>query len=182
MNDLAVVILGPERLGEVTSFYSRALDSVGRFPLYPGVDDSPHTTVLGAVDTNSGKLAGTISFTGDGAAGVHTDAVFPEETDAVRAEGRRLFSAWRIATSEEYRDRGVAMLMIREVVSRLARSGMETTLMIFPPEDTQAYRVILGARVLKERVVTTEDRSATAVLMRVDIETLRCHRKFRDLL
>jgi hypothetical protein len=140
----------------------------GRLRHYPHLDDAQETTVFVAVVR--GAIAGTISYTLDGPAGLHVDGDFPEEVRRVRAEGRRLAASWRIAVRRDVRrDRRVVLGLIEQALESAVRVGVETVLCTFNPRHERTY-----ARLLRfERVaLSAETRglaNAPAVLMRLEL-------------
>jgi hypothetical protein len=147
----------------------------GRLDSYPILDASPLTTVLVAV--RDGTIVGTNSLTADGPLGLHTDLYFPEETDAVRRDGRRLVSSFRIATSPAIQDQhGYALILDLvkwSLVVATKAYAFDTVLCTFNPKHEPVYRRMLAATTLAcQAQVPHGNVRAGAVLMRIDADRL----------
>jgi hypothetical protein len=145
----------------------------GRIISYPELDPSPLTTILVAVE--EGRVIGTNSITGDGPFGLHTDRHFKAETDAIRAEGRKLVSSFRIATDPRgsaRRSLALVMDMVRwSYFVAWKKYDFETMLCTFNPKHEGVYARLLAARTVKLLDVMEGDHiAAGAVMMRIDRE------------
>ncbi|GIU69069.1 MAG: hypothetical protein KatS3mg002_0305 [Candidatus Woesearchaeota archaeon] len=140
--------------------------------LYPHLDNILETTTIGIYDKQ--KLIGTISWTLDGPFKLHTDIDFPEETQKVRDEGRRLAASWRIVTDYEYRkNMTVVFNLILAVVEEMLIGNIETALFTFNPKHEKVYRQILNMDTVAKKLDSIKGmNNAPAVLMRLDIEKL----------
>jgi hypothetical protein len=155
--------------GYMPASADRRLDS------YPTLDASPLTTVLVAV--RDGTIIGTNSLTADGPLGLHTDLYFPEETNAVRREGRRLVSSFRIATAPVIQDHhGYALILDLvkwTLVVATKAYAFDTVLCTFNPKHEPVYRRMLAATTLaRQAQVPHGNVRAGAVLMRIDADRL----------
>lgn len=154
-----------------------------RIVSYPMLDPSPLTTILVA-EADEG-IVGTNSLALDGPRGLHTDHHFQAETDAVRAEGRRLVSSFRIATDPTWPARS-SLALVMDLVKwtyflAIHRYGFETMLCTFNPKHEGVYEKLIGARTIARRSSLGDDPiAAGAVLMRIDREAAP-HRLEQDL-
>jgi hypothetical protein len=138
---------------------------------YPHLDRIPETTVLVAIV--DGLVAGTNSWTFDGPRGLHADSDFNTECNGLRCEGRRLASAWRLATRNIYRgNRKVIMALIQETVRSAVSAGVETCVFTFNPRHEEVYRRLLNMKTIARSDETRGLRNAPAVLMRLDLEAV----------
>lgn len=147
----------------------------GRLISYPELDLSPRTSILIAVANRA--VIGTNSITADGPLRLHTDRYFPRETEAVRSEGRRLVSSFRIATDPAWRGDGGSRLVLDLVrwslLVAIQRYRFETILCTFNPKHRRVYERLLGARTLAQLDrIEHAGIAAGAVLMRIDAERL----------
>ena len=147
----------------------------GRLITYPHLDTSPLTSILIAVDGD--RVIGTNSLTADGPLKLHTDCYFSDETDAVRAEGRRLISSFRIATDPTWLTHSSSALVMDIIcftfVLAFERFDFDTMLCTFNPKHENLYRRLLAARTLAHKEAISHGQvSAGAVLMRIDRESL----------
>lgn len=143
----------------------------GRIISYPALDPSPLTTILIAVE--DGRIVGTNSVTADGPLGLHTDVYFPAETDAVRQEGRRLVSSFRIATDPGWCSRHGNALVLDLVkwtaFVAIHKYRFETMLCAFNPKHEVLYRRLLDATTIARREdLGHGEVKAGAVLMRIE--------------
>lgn len=151
----------------------------GRIVSYPALDPSPLTTILIALE--DGRIVGTNSVTADGPLGLHTDVYFPAQTDAVRQEGRRLVSSFRIATDPGWCSRH-GNALVRDLVKWTAfvaihKYRFETMLCSFNPKHEVLYRRLLDASTIARRDdLGHGEIKAGAVMMR--IERADVERKF----
>ncbi|MFH1022284.1 MAG: hypothetical protein V1809_02735 [Planctomycetota bacterium] len=143
----------------------------GRLIHYPHLDHIPETTVLAAV--LKGEIVGTISYTFDGPAGLHTDKDFKAECDVIRAEGKRLGASWRIATRNRFRyEKEVVMALIRTTVHYILDSGVETSVFTFNPRHERVYQRMLNMTTVTRSAGTDGLSNAPAVLMRMETENI----------
>ena len=145
----------------------------GRIITYPELDPSPLTTILVAVE--EGRVIGTNSITADGPFGLPTDRHFKAETDAIRTEGRRLVSSFRIATDPRWSARRSLALVLDMVkwsfFVAIRKYDFETILCTFNPKHEGVYARLLGARTVKLLDAMAGDHiAAGAVMVRIDRE------------
>jgi hypothetical protein len=143
----------------------------GMFRHFREVDAACETTVFAAwVD---GVIAGTVSWTVDGPAGLHCDEDFGDVVDRVRSEGRPLGASWRIAVRREYRGQAaIAMALIGRIVTELFTQGVLTMLATFNPRHERFYRRVLNFRTVARKDAQHGLSSAPVVLMRFDLERI----------
>lgn len=143
----------------------------GRLIHYPHLDGIPETTVLVAIV--DGKIMGTNSWTLDGPRGLHVDSDFKTECDAIRKEGRRLASSWRIATRSCCRqEQRVVMSLIQRTVSDCLDAGVETSVFTFNPRHEAIYRRMLNMTTVARRDDIHGLCNAPAVFMRLNLESI----------
>lgn len=143
----------------------------GRLAHYPHLDVIPETTVLVAVQ--NGEIVGTNSWTMDGPNGLHVDSDFKPECDAIRREGRRVASAWRIATRSICRgERTVVMEMIRQTIRGCLVAGASTCVFTFNPRHERIYQRLLNMETVARSTGTKGLTEAPAVFMRLDKENI----------
>jgi hypothetical protein len=156
------------------AFVERAYCAVqpdGRLIHYPHLDHIAETTVLVAIV--DGQIVGTNSWTLDGPQGLHVDSDFKTECDAIRREGRRLSSSWRIATTSKCRsERKVVMALIQETLVQSVEAGVLTSLFTFNPRHERIYRHLLNMQTVARNDGTRGLNNAPAVLMRLDRENI----------
>ncbi|MFH1023183.1 MAG: radical SAM protein [Planctomycetota bacterium] len=143
----------------------------GRLVHYPQLDRIPETTVLVALV--DGAIVGTNSLTLDGPSGVNADMDFKRECDAIRREGRKVASSWRLATRSFCHDeRNVVMSLIRETVIRALEMDVRTCVFILNPRHERVYQRLLNMKTVARSGGTAGLQNAPAVFMRCDVETL----------
>jgi len=144
----------------------------GRFVHFPHLDGIPETTVLVAVQ--DGVVVGTNSLTLDGPRGLHVDADFKFECDAIRREGRRLAASWRIATRSALRgETRVVMALIQATVDLLRDEQVETGVFTFNPRHERFYSRLLNMRTVSRSTGSVSClQNAPAVLMRLTVADL----------
>lgn len=135
----------------------------------------PATTVLLAMMGDT--LVGSVSVTKDGPLGLHTDVDFPEETRAVRREGGRLASSWRIITScSERTNCMIVASLMRSVAQFAVEWGIDTVLCTFNPKHEKVYQRLFHAKTIARRDGTRGLCGAPAVLMR--FEAAECPKRW----
>lgn len=157
-----------------------------RIVSYPMLDPSPLTTILIAIE--NGAVIGTNSLTADGPLGLHTDRDFPAETDAIRREGRRLASSFRIATDPTWRTSNSTALILDIVKWSLFiaihKYDFETMLCTFNPKHEGIYKRLLNAEVIAHlESLGHGDIQAGSVMMRIDRDRalLKCGQEMEAL-
>ncbi len=135
---------------------------------YPHLDRTPETTVILAVVDN--MTVGSNSYTLDGPAGLHVDADFKEECDAIRREGNVLASSWRIVTSDQFRnDRRIVMGLIQETLFQILEAGVETCVFTFHPRHERIYQRLLNMKTIARKERLSDLSNAPAVFMRMEM-------------
>ena len=136
---------------------------------YPHLDDIPETTVLIAI--SEGRIIGTSSLTMDGEHRLPVDTDYNWHVDKVRAEGRKLASAWRIVTGVH--GRKVVMGLLSCSVDLALQSDANTLLIVVNPHHEAVYKRLFNMEALASHKNSMEGLShAPSVLLRVDRETI----------
>ncbi len=132
------------------------------------------------------KLVGTVSVTLDGPAGLHTDGIFADETNAIRREcaprGLCLASSWRIVTEVMSNEVRAILTLLEAGYQDCLERGIDVVLATFHPRHVSFYRRVWGftkvAGPRPENVVG----GSPAVLMRADLGSELKWKKFRKRL
>lgn len=151
----------------------------GMLDLNPHLDGIKQTTVL--IAKCEGEIIGTNTLTLDGPNGIHTDTLFPAETNELRKK-HVLSSSWRIATHKKYRS---DIRLISDLLKTSMKTGREMgitdCLFIVNLRHAQTYIKALNAEIVATKKITLDkslDRSVDVALMTANIHT--AHQKFRD--
>src|SRR5580765_4806339 len=100
---------------------------------YPDFDHLSESTHLIAL--LKGKIVGAVSLTEDGPSGFTVDDDFKRECDAIRQEGKKVASIWRLVVDESSRDgRTVLVHLMRTMHELLLQEKISTALMIVNPK------------------------------------------------
>jgi hypothetical protein len=119
----------------------------GFFSHYPRLDCIPETIPLVAVE--DGKRVGTMSLTMDGTRGLPPEDDYPGEMDALRREGHRLASCWRLAVVDGF---DVALPLMRSMVDIAVNEFDEPTVAVeCHPNHGRFYRGLMGFEQIGER-------------------------------
>jgi hypothetical protein len=136
---------------------------------YPHLENIPETVVL--VAKVDGKIVGTNSITIDGPHGLHCDVDFPDATDEVRKEGRKLGACWRIVTTMEgHHHLNIVMSLIKESLRLMLEKGVQVGLFTFNPKHVSVYVKILHMKMVAFNQGTDGLTNAPSALMRLDRE------------
>jgi hypothetical protein len=134
---------------------------------HPHLDGIPQTTVL--VADLDGEIVGTNSWTLDGPAGMHTDADFKAECDAVRTEGRVLAASWRIMVRMDcHQKTRIVLELIKTTVCDMVSAGVQVALFTFDEKHERFYRRFLNMRTIARRDESHGLEKVRPILMRLD--------------
>jgi hypothetical protein len=167
-------------IGEIWRLTHDEYAAKGYIPFHPSrlyshythLENIPETTQLVAfVD---GDLAGTVTYTMDGPAGLHTDIDYSVETQAIRSIGLPLACVWRIVTDSKFHGwHSVAQALMRETARQLIERGGPIALCTFHPNHAKYYSVRIGFRLVADRPESNGFSSAPSVLMVCTAENYR---------
>ncbi len=151
-------------------------DAKKRLRHYKILDCQPETTVFCVEEEDT--LLGTCTVTLDGPRGIHTDFVFPVETQAVRDEcrcdGLKLASSWRIATDPCCRSKtAVVNMLMNATIEKLLRERVDVSLYTFNPKHEKVYHRLWGFVTIAGPKEDATVKGAPAILMRGDSEFLK---------
>ncbi len=147
----------------------------GRISHYELLDGIPETTVYMAErydpDGADRFLVGTVSFTIDSAAGLHTDSAFRVETDIERGHcalaDLTLAASWRIVTDPDCEARlDVLKALVAQGLIHLEAVGADVLLCTFNPRHARAWTRLLGMVIVSGPRPDSAVAKAPAVLMR----------------
>lgn len=144
---------------------------------YPHLDLIEETSVVVARD-DDGELLGTNSLTVDGPAGLHVDATFPGEVDAVRRYCQpriwALGASWRIVVRHDVpRKLETVLGLIGHTRKLVSERDLDLVLYSFHPKHERFYQKAIGAVTLAGPRPDTIMDGAPAILMRTDRDRLK---------
>jgi len=134
---------------------------------YPDFDHLPESTHLIAVLGE--KVVGAMSLTEDGPGGFTIEDDFKKECEAIRQEGLKVGSLWRLVVDESTREgRVVVIALMQAIHALLLEQKIETALMVINPKHESVYKRACNATIVARRNETRGLSNAPAVLMRFD--------------
>ena len=101
----------------------------------------PGSCVL--IITHHFKVVSTLSIVKDSEMGLPMDSVYSSELNYLRRDGRSLFEACGLATSEKYRWKNLFMFAFRECFWHAVRSGATDICIMVNPKHVAFYKKIL---------------------------------------
>lgn len=150
----------------------------GKLDLNPHLDGILETTII--IARYKGKIIGTNTLTLDGPNGLHTDKLFPAETNKLRKE-HVLSSSWRIATHKNYRSDIRLISDLLKASMKVGREmGITDCLFIVNLRHAQTYLKALNAKVIATKTIKLDealDETVAVALMIANINN--AHLKFR---
>ena len=166
----------------VTEGYCRP-QAGGCLSHYELLDVIPETTVFLA--ERDGELVGSVSFTLDSAAGLHTDSAFHVETNCERVwcglYELVLAASWRIVTDPRCRGRlDVLLALVKQGLVHLEMMGVDELLCTFNPKHARAWKRLLGMEVIAGPRRDPAVEGAPAVLMRGVVAAMIRHFRERN--